>query len=178
MWLNRNLAGLALSTDECINLLSYGSSTSKCRRQLHHSIATASRILPLAVKSLAHLHVNSVSDLKRVPVSPENIPTARTVLEYGTRPTPDSVLSGPGLGLATMLHRMPFQCSISVCPVCSMPYLDPGLLLEDPPTAQMLLGEMAVTPLKRLSVDPGLGLATILHRMPFQCSISVRVTET
>jgi hypothetical protein len=104
--------------------------------------ATASRILLLDVKNLAHLHVNSVSVLKEALVSLANTPTAKTVLECGTRPTPSSSPFGQGLGLETTLHLVPFQCSISVCPASG-----DALLLEDPPTAHTSFAERAVTPL-------------------------------
>src|SRR5260370_12422504 len=70
-----------------------------------------------------------------------------------------------GFGLETILHRMPFQCSISVSSVTE----------SADPTAQTSLAELTVIALScdGLSAGPGFGLATILHRVPFQCSISV-----
>src|SRR2546423_11284968 len=67
-----------------------------------------------------------------------------------------------------MLHRLPFQCSISVR--CTK------LAVVELPTAQISLAAMAVTPARVFSVAPfTLGLATTLHCLPFQCSTSVEL---
>src|SRR6266567_1186466 len=71
----------------------------------------------------------------------------------------------PTFGLGTMLHRVPFQCSIRVR--CML------LLLVEVPTVQPSPVETVVTLLRKLSCDPTFGLGTMLHRVPFQCSISV-----
>ena len=39
--------------------------------------------------------------------------------------------------------------------------------------AHMLLALMAVTPKRRSCIVPALGLGTMLHCVPFQCSVSV-----
>src|SRR6266516_2178446 len=65
-----------------------------------------------------------------------------------------------------MLHRTPFQCSINGKP--------PLVLVKKTPTVQMLRVETSSTPLRELFVEPGaLGLGTMLHLVPFQCSIRV-----
>src|SRR5579884_3078595 len=70
------------------------------------------------------------------------------------------------LGLLTMLHCVPFQCSIKVtlgpCPGVEIP------------TAHTSLAETAATPERTLMIAcGGFGLATMLHWVPSQCSISV-----
>src|SRR3954452_22072369 len=75
-------------------------------------------------------------------------------------------LKVPALGLLTTLHREPSQCNTIVFT------LEPPLLSKDP-TAQTLCFEMATAPLRRFWVNPGLGLLTMLHCEPFQCSIRV-----
>ena len=68
------------------------------------------------------------------------------------------------LGVETVLHLVPFQCSTSVC------LLSGSLLLPEAPTAQTSLAETAVTP-----ENPPLmvGLETTCQFVPFQCSMSV-----
>src|SRR5437016_3386668 len=84
--------------------------------------------------------------------------------ETAVSPLPNPVT----LGLATILHRLPFQCSISVR--CTK------LAVVELPTAQISLAAMAVTPARVFSVAPfTLGLATTLHCLPFQCSTSVEL---
>ena len=71
-----------------------------------------------------------------------------------------------GYGLGTILHVLPFQNSIRVCPA--------RLLLWNPPTDQTSLAERTATPSRKLLTDPGwLGLLTTLYVLPFHCSISV-----
>src|SRR5260221_121501 len=74
--------------------------------------------------------------------------------------TPLSPAFTGGLGLATWVHLVPFQCRIKVpVPV--------------PPTAQALLADVAATPDSPLGAPPGLGLATRVHLVPFQCRMRV-----
>src|SRR6266567_4020958 len=75
----------------------------------------------------------------------------------------------PTFGLGTMLHRVPFQCSISVCYT--------PLLPTEAPTVQISFAETALASIRELKFDPGLGLGTTLHCVPFQCSINVEPTE-
>src|SRR5258708_15538522 len=72
------------------------------------------------------------------------------------------------LGLGTMLHWVPSQCSMRV--------RDTLLLasLEELPTAQASPDEIATTPLSWFDTNFVLGLGTILQLVPFQCSMSVR----
>src|SRR5919198_1029199 len=71
-----------------------------------------------------------------------------------------------GFGLATTRHLLPFQCSTWVSlapPAC-----------DCDPTAQTFERDPAATPLSTLSApEDGLGLETMLQRVPFQCSTSV-----
>src|SRR5215469_5874406 len=86
--------------------------------------------------------------------------------------TPDRKVcpNWPGLGLGTIVHFVPFQCSTSVT---VGPELPVGVKWKSSPTAQMLAGETTATALSTSS--PGrLGLRTSRHLTPFQCSISVR----
>src|SRR5947207_1261913 len=90
-------------------------------------------------------------------------PTAQTSL-VETAVTPSrKLVCVLGLGLATMLHCLPFQCSMKVC---STP-----LALKEVPTAQTSLGETAATAWSPV-LAPVVGLFTTLHLWPFQCSIS------
>src|SRR5262249_44039588 len=81
--------------------------------------------------------------------------------------TPFSPLSVPGLGLATTLQLVPFQCSASVCPV--------PVVLRNRPTAHTSLAETAAAAARLLNPVLALGLGTVLQLVPFQCSISVCV---
>lgn len=93
-------------------------------------------------------------------------PTAQTLLEPGTRTTPESELSlDPTLGLGTTLQLEPFHCSVRVCRRVV-------LLLMNCPTAQTELSETAVTPKRRFAPET-LGLGTTLQLAPFHCSVSV-----
>src|SRR5580698_296515 len=85
--------------------------------------------------------------------------------------TPARVLPTPaGSGLGTVVQRAPFQCSIRV----SWPF--PSLVAPVWPTAQTLLAEVAVTALNWPPVA-GSGNFTVVHLVPFQCSISGLVAE-
>src|SRR5438105_3914447 len=67
-------------------------------------------------------------------------------------------LSRPGtLGLGTMVHALPSQCSTSVCRAPIEPIA---------PTAQTLLADRAATPLSVLSPWSELGLATTRQARP------------
>src|SRR5262249_58865034 len=85
----------------------------------------------------------------------------------GRTSAPFSPLSVPGLGLATTLQLVPFQCSISVCPVPAA--------LRNRPTAHTSLAETAAAAARLLKPVLALALATTLQLVPFQCSISVCV---
>jgi hypothetical protein len=63
----------------------------------------------------------------------------------------------PGSGLLTRLHRVPFQCRISVLPRAR-------------PTAQALRAEVAATPSSTDDLPAGTG--TCFQDRPFQCTIS------
>src|SRR5712691_5423997 len=73
----------------------------------------------------------------------------------------------PGLGLVTMLHWLPSQCSTSVC-------LGLVSFVDVSPTAQMSFAETTCTLFRMLLAKPtGLGVLTTLHRLPSQCSARV-----
>src|SRR5262249_41345593 len=84
-----------------------------------------------------------------------------------TMAAPFSPLSVPGLGLATTLQLVPFQCSISVCPA-------PAALTKLP-TAHTSVAETAAAAARLLKPVLALGLGTTLQLVPSQCSISVCV---
>src|SRR5215472_7868329 len=84
-----------------------------------------------------------------------------------TMAAPFSPLSVPGLGLATTLQLVPFQCSASVCPVPAA--------LRKRPTAHTSVAETAAAAARLLNPVLALGLATALQLVPFQCSIRVCV---
>src|SRR6516165_7071881 len=73
----------------------------------------------------------------------------------------------PALGVATRAHFAPFQCSTRAA--------DPEPFEE--PTAQTLVGEISVTPDRRLPNAPGAGVVTCAQLVPFQCSASVLVVR-
>src|SRR6185437_3110695 len=80
--------------------------------------------------------------------------------------TEAKALKLPALGLGTIFHTRPFQCSTSVLRRPPPAYA---------PTAQTLPAEVAATPSRIMSPfkSRGLGLGTCAHVVPFQCSISV-----
>src|SRR5436190_1399774 len=100
------------------------------------------------------------------------MPTAHTsVAETAATPrrTSAELYSVSTFGLVTTLHAPPSQCSASVryepsAPVCE-------------PTAHTSDGESAATPSSVFTTLSGpvlkLGLGTMLHPTPFQCSTSV-----
>src|SRR5262245_44658516 len=112
-----------------------------------------------------------------VDTSVEPKPTAQMSLAE-IAAIPVSVLWPCGLGLGTIVQAEPFQCSTRVLLGAPLPL---ATSIEYP-TAQALDGPIAVTLLSRSrTVRPGrcggtLGLGTIVHVLPFQCSTSVRVT--
>src|SRR6476659_4520676 len=73
--------------------------------------------------------------------------------------TPSSSVSRPAtVGLATIFHAVPVQCSVRVRSTL------PGAVA---PTAQASVGPLASTDVNQLSVEFwGLGLATIFHAVP------------
>src|SRR5258708_941690 len=92
--------------------------------------------------------------------------------------TPDSPLGAPrGLGLATRVHLVPFQCRMRVCggggpAMRSAPSpLDGGSPAK--PTAQASFADSTRTPDSSLSAGPGLGVATCFQTVPFQCRARV-----
>jgi hypothetical protein len=90
-------------------------------------------------------------------------PTAQ--VPYREAATPKS---GPKPGLRVCCHFLPFQCSVRVC--CT---LGRSRAVYSP-TAQMLMGEMAAAPYRAFKPEPGSGLGTRLHLVPFQCKMRVR----
>src|SRR5437867_515703 len=95
-------------------------------------------------------------------------PTAHISLaDAAETPSKPACEPGPtGLGLGTTLHSVPSQCNTSV-------RLGPFMILYKP-TAKTSLADTAAT--SRSSLLPrmeGLGLGTMLHSLPFQCSMSV-----
>src|SRR2546423_1872954 len=104
-----------------------------------------------------------------VVLKPLELPTAQMLLAETTTTSTRLTIPDPGLGLLTMLHFEPFQCSISVCAEL--------VVLEKSPTAQMSPAETAPMPPSPLEIDPGLGLEMMLHFEPFQCSMSVEEVE-
>src|ERR1700730_1316592 len=95
-----------------------------------------------------------------MPLVPETVPTAQTLFE-AIAATPVS-LSVPALEV--IVQCVPFQCSINGWK---------PLLPEALPTAQMSVAEMAEIADRPLLSDATLGLGTMLHMVPFQCSMSV-----
>src|SRR5436190_13768458 len=69
---------------------------------------------------------------------------------------------GPLAGGVTILHCVPFQCSISGNIPPSMD-----------PTAQILFAETTLIPPRVSASSTLVGLATIFHFVPSQCSTSV-----
>src|SRR5215471_9968726 len=92
-------------------------------------------------------------------------PTAQASLaEVAAAPSRVISVTGPdGLGLTACTHFVPFQRRIRVLP---------AVPVNELPTAQALLAEVAVTASSRLPV-PGAGLATWDHFVPFQRRTSV-----
>src|SRR6266849_6288096 len=82
-------------------------------------------------------------------------------------PTPSraaSLVLPPGLGVATRVQLVPFQCTDTVAWVL--------LVVSVNPTAQTLAGLIAAaqtTPLLPALVMPGEGTAITVQRVPFQC---------
>src|SRR5260221_14004223 len=72
---------------------------------------------------------------------------------------------GPAFGLATMAHRRPSQCRISVLAG------PPGE--RDSPTAQASEADKATTAFRKLSAEGRSGLGTVRHCAPCQRSTSV-----
>src|SRR6516162_2662174 len=93
------------------------------------------------------------------------VPTAQALLaEEAATPLRVISVTGPaGLGLAICAQFVPFQRRIRVL----LP-----VLVKEPPAAQALPAEVAVTASSALPV-PGAGLATWDHAVPFQRRISV-----
>src|SRR5438105_2202968 len=75
----------------------------------------------------------------------------------------------PGLGLGTMLHSEPFQCSVSV-----RGWPEPAL---KPPMAHISPEDSAEIDQSPLGSPAGLGLGTMLHCVPSQCSTRVSSTS-
>src|SRR6266568_2004022 len=125
-------------------------------------LRTLSRVPPFGLETTLHVwpFQCSVSVLVLL-----NSPTAQTSVEE-TAVTPNrKLLPLLPFGLVTTLQLEPFQCSISVLGI--------SWALLNHPTAQTSFVAMAVTPRRPLWNALGLGLATMLHCVPFQCSISV-----
>src|SRR4051812_1384480 len=72
-----------------------------------------------------------------------------------------------GLGLSTVDHCVPSQCSMTVVPVVRD---------EDQPTAHTSLGENAANPPRPFQIS-GLGESTTFHRSPSQCMVRFRKTK-
>ena len=84
--------------------------------------------------------------------------------------TPSSE-SPPVVGLRTIDHLVPFQCSTSV-------FATDSVLLKVPPTATQSLVLGHTTPKRKDSgCAVGFGLGSIDHRVPFQCSTNVFEAE-
>src|SRR5262249_8537609 len=96
------------------------------------------------------------------------VPTARMLLPaMAATPSNWAPSAGEGFGLETMVHFMPFQCSIKGMAMGK----PPAVLVEFIcPTAHTLLLARAVTP---FSSPPNLGsgLVTTLQRVPLKCSM-------
>src|SRR5215469_9002194 len=91
-------------------------------------------------------------------------PTAQTVAAPGVVDTEFSTLGLPASGLATVVHAVPFQFSVRVCP-----WVAPAGWVM--PTAHTSFAALLVVTPVRLSPVPGEGLGTMLHAVPFQCSM-------
>src|SRR5271165_92990 len=93
------------------------------------------------------------------------VPTAQ-ILCAQEAVTPNSAALPARLGLATSRQCRPFQNAVSVLELPS------GMLVV--PTAHALFAAITVTPLSQLALTPpGLGLAHLLHLVPFQCATSI-----
>src|SRR5436309_6335617 len=93
---------------------------------------------------------------------PGRVPTVQMSL-LATTATPYRT---PGWLSGTTLQLLPSQCSVSVWSLgagYNMPTAQTSLLA--PPTA--------TTPHSSLSAEPGLGLGTMFHCVPSQCSVRV-----
>src|SRR6266571_3965946 len=104
--------------------------------------------------------------------APVEDPTAQMSVAETTATAPKPLPDIPTLGLETTLQLVPFQCSISVCLALLMP--------PEYPTAQMSVAETTATPLKLFKPFKEvsmLGLETTFQLVPFQCSVSVSVTQ-
>src|ERR1035438_9318881 len=101
--------------------------------------------------------------LRTTPWLPLPVPTAPSLAAPGNVAAPAS--EPPKTPLLSADHAVPFQRRISAC---SGPPLMLGRLV---PTAYTSLPDRAATPVSSVSA-PGVGLGTMLHVVPFQCSIS------
>src|SRR6266571_3247836 len=100
------------------------------------------------------------------------IPTVQTFVAVIPATPPKTVPVVPISRLLTTCQLVPFQCSISVSKALLMP--------PEYPTAQMSVAETTATPLKLFKPFKEvsmLGLETTFQLVPFQCSVSVSVTQ-
>src|SRR6266571_1442325 len=99
------------------------------------------------------------------------IPTVQTFVAVIPATPPKTVPVVPISRLLTTCQLVPFQCSVSVSKAEAP--------VEDP-TAQMSVAETTATPLKLFKPFKEvsmLGLETTFQLVPFQCSVSVSVTQ-
>ena len=105
----------------------------------------------------------AVPDSMRVP--PAFMPTAVQAAAVA-HDTPSRMLPGPGLGLGTTDHLVPFQDSMRVAGL-------PEPELVEPPTAVQAAADRHCTLASVLCPDPGLGLGTWDQLVPFHDSMRV-----
>ena len=119
-----------------------------------------------AVPFQCSIRVRGLDGLPRFPKPPTAMQSAALVQAILLR-----LLLADGLGLGTMDQAVPSQCSIRVLAPSALPG---GLCLPPAPTAVQSEGLVQLTPASPFAGGPGgLGLGTMAHRVPFQCSVRV-----
>src|SRR5947207_1362220 len=83
--------------------------------------------------------------------------------------TDTSFPSLAGGRLVISVHFMPSQCNTSAL-LGMLSCADRDMYV---PTAQISLGALAATPYSSLIYLPGLGMGTVLHCLPSQCSMTL-----
>src|SRR5436190_8315560 len=88
-----------------------------------------------------------------------------------TAVTDARLFPSPGLGEGTTCQAVPSQCSIRVMQQSVLKFVWV-------PTAQASEGERATTSFSQFEFGPTLGLGTICHEVPSQCSVKVRLVPS
>src|SRR5436190_22803354 len=95
--------------------------------------------------------------------APCDDPTAHaSVADTADTPFRLAEVEPDGVGVATTLHAVPFQCSASGAAVW--------------PTAHTSFVATPSMPYRKLPLEPTLGLGTTFQAVPFQCWVSVWYT--